>query len=94
MTVHQCPKCELRFDWKTELDDHCRQDHPEFHHDYPAQVVPPPAPEQRPHPAAPPAEPYHMNASAFFAWLRPDHERERAAHRPAQEPPPSERNPG
>ncbi len=23
MTVHQCPKCELRFTWKTELDDHC-----------------------------------------------------------------------
>lgn len=35
MSVHQCPKCELRFDWITELDDHCRQDHPQFHHDYP-----------------------------------------------------------
>lgn len=35
MTIHQCPKCELRFDWKTELDDHCWHDHPEFRHDYP-----------------------------------------------------------
>lgn len=37
MTVHQCPKCELRFDWQTELDDHCRHDHPQFHHDYPVR---------------------------------------------------------
>jgi hypothetical protein len=36
MTVHQCPKCELRFDRKTELDNHCREDHPEFRHEYPA----------------------------------------------------------
>jgi hypothetical protein len=36
--THQCPKCELRFTWVTELDDHCRSDHPEFHHDYPASV--------------------------------------------------------
>jgi hypothetical protein len=35
MTIHQCPKCELRFDWKTELDDHCWHDHPEFRHEYP-----------------------------------------------------------
>ncbi len=34
MSVHQCPKCELRFSWATELDDHCRQDHPEFQHEY------------------------------------------------------------
>jgi hypothetical protein len=33
--IHQCPKCELRFDHKTELDQHCRDDHPLFHHDYP-----------------------------------------------------------
>ena len=36
MTVHQCPKCELRFSYKTELDDHCWHDHPEFRHEYPA----------------------------------------------------------
>jgi hypothetical protein len=35
MTVHQCPKCELRFAWKTELDDHCWHDHQEFRHEYP-----------------------------------------------------------
>jgi hypothetical protein len=34
--TYQCPKCELRFTWQTELDDHCRNDHPDFHHDYPA----------------------------------------------------------
>jgi hypothetical protein len=34
--THQCPKCELRFTWHTELDDHCRNDHPDFHHGYPA----------------------------------------------------------
>jgi hypothetical protein len=37
MTVHQCPKCELRFSWVTELEDHCRQDHPEFRHEYPVR---------------------------------------------------------
>ena len=37
MTVHQCPKCELRFALKTELDDHCWHDHPEFRHEYPAE---------------------------------------------------------
>jgi hypothetical protein len=35
MSVHQCPKCELRFGLKTELDDHCWHDHPEFRHEYP-----------------------------------------------------------
>jgi hypothetical protein len=39
MTIHQCPKCELRFTWQTELDDHCRAEHPEFHHDYPVHGV-------------------------------------------------------
>jgi hypothetical protein len=37
--IHQCPKCDLRFTWQTELDDHCRTDHPEFHHDYPVGGV-------------------------------------------------------
>lgn len=37
MTVHQCPKCELRFSWITELEDHCRQDHPQFRHEYPVR---------------------------------------------------------
>jgi hypothetical protein len=39
MTVHQCPKCELRFEWVTELDQHCREEHPQFHHDYPVRGV-------------------------------------------------------
>jgi hypothetical protein len=39
MTVHQCPKCELRFTHMTELDDHCGKDHPNFHHDYPVRGV-------------------------------------------------------
>lgn len=37
MTIYQCPKCELRFSWKTELDDHCSHDHPKFRHEYPAR---------------------------------------------------------
>jgi|GEM_PF-3229101 len=37
MTVHQCPKCELRFTWKTELEDHCATDHPQFKHEYPVR---------------------------------------------------------
>jgi hypothetical protein len=40
MTVHQCPKCELRFTWKTELDDHCTNDHPQFKHEYPVRKHP------------------------------------------------------
>ena len=47
MTVHQCPKCELKFDWKTEVDDHCWHDHPEFRHEYPAHAVEPPKPARR-----------------------------------------------
>ena len=39
MSVHQCPKCELRFSYLTELDDHCHRDHPNFHHDYPVRGV-------------------------------------------------------
>ena len=39
MTIHQCPKCDLRFTWQTELDDHCRSEHPDFHHDYPVRGI-------------------------------------------------------
>ena len=39
MTIHQCPKCELRFTWQTELDYHIRNEHPDFHHDYPVRGV-------------------------------------------------------
>jgi nucleotide-binding universal stress UspA family protein len=35
-TVHQCPQCELRFTYRTELDDHRRADHePELRDDVP-----------------------------------------------------------
>jgi Flp pilus assembly protein TadB len=27
--VHQCPKCELRFSFRTELEHHLREDHPQ-----------------------------------------------------------------
>jgi hypothetical protein len=37
--THQCPKCELRFSYQTELDYHCRNDHPDFHHEYPVRGV-------------------------------------------------------
>jgi hypothetical protein len=58
VTIHQCPKCELRFSWSTELDDHCRSEHPGFHHDYPVRGVhhyeaAPPGTDQPPPPAAP-----------------------------------------
>ena len=39
LTVHQCPKCELKFAIRTVLDDHLRNDHPQFHHDYPVHGV-------------------------------------------------------
>lgn len=49
MTIHQCPKCELRFAFKTELEDHCRTDHPDFQHVYPAVHHDDPAPEHPHH---------------------------------------------
>ena len=39
MTMHHCPKCELRFQHLTELEHHCRTDHPTFHHEYPVGGV-------------------------------------------------------
>jgi hypothetical protein len=76
MTIHQCPKCELRFEWKTELDDHCSHDHPEFRHEYPAV----PVAEAEPEPVVPP-HPHeqrhtHLSASSLGAWLRPTRPRE------------------
>ena len=29
IVVHQCPKCELRFSFRTELEHHLREDHPQ-----------------------------------------------------------------
>ena len=72
MTVHQCPKCELRFNWKTEVDDHCWHDHPEFRHDYPAVAQPaaaPPEPHTETHAELPGERRPH--ASSLIEWLVP-----------------------
>lgn len=77
MAVHQCPKCELRFNWKTELDDHCWHDHPEFHHEYPAHAVPPPPEPTATRTEVPPevAEEHphgrHVDGGGFVRWLVP-----------------------
>jgi hypothetical protein len=31
MATFQCPECELRFQFATELEAHLRDDHPDFH---------------------------------------------------------------
>jgi hypothetical protein len=75
MTIHQCPKCELRFDWKTELDDHCWHDHPQFRHEYPARAVP--APDVAPaidtvHATpAPGKRPRGSRAASLVRWVVP-----------------------
>lgn len=69
MTVHQCPKCELRFNWKTEVDDHCWHDHPEFRHDYPA-VAHQAEPVAEAH-AEPLPEAQRVHASSLIEWLVP-----------------------
>jgi hypothetical protein len=28
LAVHQCPKCELRFSFRSEMEQHLREDHP------------------------------------------------------------------
>ena len=73
MTVHQCPKCELRFGWRTELDDHCWHDHPEFRHEYPATAhpvaaVPDPVDEV---PGVPVKGQHRLHASSLIEWLVP-----------------------
>jgi len=54
MTVFQCPKCTLAFVSKNELEDHCRHDHENFHHEFRAA---PAGPNDHlpvePHPQAP-----------------------------------------
>jgi hypothetical protein len=87
MTVHQCPKCELRFAYKTEVDDHCRHDHPEFRHEYPAVHQ---APEPLPtHELAPPPTERHtrFGAGSFSRWLQPTRPRPRHAEPDRQQPP-------
>lgn len=31
MQALQCPECKLRFRYQSELDQHIREEHPEFH---------------------------------------------------------------
>lgn len=71
MTMHQCPKCELRFDRKTELDYHCRQDHAGFRHEYPATHPPAePPPAQAPVAHLPPP-PHPTVLARFIGWALP-----------------------
>jgi hypothetical protein len=86
MTIHQCPKCELRFGWKTELDDHCWHDHPEFRHEYPATIPPSPAPEPHIHPVEP-APTRRLGADELVRWLVPRRGRNPShGQHPASEP--------
>jgi hypothetical protein len=88
MTIHQCPKCELRFAWKTEVDDHCWHDHPEFRHEYPAVAVRPAPADAEAVPAKPAVVQHsHLGASSLAAWLQPTRRRERRAV-PDPQPPP------
>lgn len=88
MTIHQCPKCELRFNWKTELDDHCWHDHPEFRHDYPASVAPVPVVDAAAQPAesVPSLRTRRRLAEQLLEGLVPRHPREqhRAHHLPSE----------
>lgn len=70
MTMHQCPKCELRFDHKTELDYHCRQDHAGFRHEYPAQHLPEPPPPAQPAAHLSPPPPSTV-VGRFLGWMLP-----------------------
>lgn len=89
MTVHQCPKCELKFAYKTEVDDHCWHDHPEFRHEYPAvnHVAEPVTPQAAPAAAPAQGRHTHIGAGSFSQWLQPTRPRERHAE-PDQQPPP------
>jgi hypothetical protein len=78
--IHQCPKCDLRFERKTELDDHCWHDHPEFRHEYPAQPLPQPPPEPAQRVPQPMSLRQRIGTSALFGWLRPVSEHEQKSH--------------
>lgn len=86
MTVHQCPKCELKFAYKTEVDDHCWHDHPEFRHEYPAAHHVAEEPVAQPAPPAHPAQEHHrrFGAGAFGQWLQPTRPRPRRAEHDRQ----------
>jgi hypothetical protein len=81
----------LRFDWKTELEDHCWHDHPEFRHDYPAQAVPRRVDEPPPVVATAPAGP-RRGGERLVRWLLPGEARGRPhiPHPPADTKPPAD----
>ena len=72
MSVHQCPKCELKFAYRTELDYHCGHDHPEFTHRYPATALPAVAADEVPHPIVA-AHEKHKLSESLAGWLAPKH---------------------
>jgi hypothetical protein len=37
MSVHTCPSCGLGFRWRTVLEYHLRNDHPDVRFEYPQQ---------------------------------------------------------
>lgn len=87
MSVHQCPKCELKFAYKTEVDDHCWHDHPEFRHEYPAVAVKAAEADPHEHPAARVVQRRaRIAAAAFGSWLQPTRPKRR---RIAGEEPPT-----
>lgn len=57
LAVHQCPKCELRFSFRTELEYHLRVDHPVQADVEPAAVKVDEAPARDALLAAPPVAP-------------------------------------
>jgi hypothetical protein len=71
MSVHQCPKCELRFDHRTELDDHCWHDHPEFRHAYPAAVIVPDEPAKPAEEHPPPHHEKPRLGDSLVRWVVP-----------------------
>ena len=72
MSVHQCPKCELKFAYRTELDYHCGNDHPGFTHHYPAAAPPALAAEEAP-PRATVVHEKHKLSESLTGWLAPKH---------------------
>jgi hypothetical protein len=89
VTIHHCPKCELRFTHKTELDDHIWHDHADFRHDYPATAPPPlaaaPPPPATPRPGSPGTT---RRRGSLVGWLMPkeshDHDRDHTVVAPGQ----------
>jgi hypothetical protein len=89
LTIHHCPKCELRFTHKTELDDHIWHDHAEFRHDYPASAPPPVAASEPAHTPRPEtAEEKRRRRANLVGWLTPkeshDHDRAHTIVAPGQ----------